>query len=205
MYSRRNYIYANLALHEQIGQDTIRSGILSENTVAENCIWETGNILIISHFLIYNIGIRRWAMKYLTSLQTAEKWGLTKRRVNSLCQEGSIPGAYKEGYRWMIPENAERPDAARKAAAGYGESVVRQWMVRETDNTEWEVGNVGGINRMALPIGISDFRLAVSRYYYVDKTLLIKDLLDYRPMVSLFTRPRRFGGRDPENQRGGGI
>lgn len=44
-----------------------------------------------------------------------------------------------------------------------------------------------------LPIGISDFRMAVEEYYYVDKTLLIRDFLDNRPMVSLFTRPRRFG------------
>jgi hypothetical protein len=44
-----------------------------------------------------------------------------------------------------------------------------------------------------LPIGISDFKKAVSDYYYVDKTLLIKDFLDTIPQVSLFTRPRRFG------------
>ena len=35
--------------------------------------------------------------------------------------------------------------------------------------------------------------LASSQYYYVDKTLMIKDFLEQRPMVSLFTRPRRFG------------
>lgn len=44
-----------------------------------------------------------------------------------------------------------------------------------------------------LPIGISDFRVATTEYYYVDKTLLIRDFLDNKPMVSLFTRPRRFG------------
>ena len=44
-----------------------------------------------------------------------------------------------------------------------------------------------------LPIGISDFRMATTNYYYVDKTLLIRDFLDTKPMVSLFTRPRRFG------------
>ena len=44
-----------------------------------------------------------------------------------------------------------------------------------------------------LPIGISDFKLATSDYYYVDKTLLIRDFIDSKPMVSLFTRPRRFG------------
>lgn len=40
---------------------------------------------------------------------------------------------------------------------------------------------------------ISDYRLASSEYYYIDKTMMIKDFIDERPMVSLFTRPRRFG------------
>jgi hypothetical protein len=40
---------------------------------------------------------------------------------------------------------------------------------------------------------VSDFRLAQAEYYYVDKTMLIKDFIDERPMVTLFTRPRRFG------------
>ncbi len=44
-----------------------------------------------------------------------------------------------------------------------------------------------------LPIGVSDFKKAVDEYYYVDKSLLIRDFLDKRPQVSLFTRPRRFG------------
>ena len=44
-----------------------------------------------------------------------------------------------------------------------------------------------------LPIGVSDFKAATTSYYYVDKTLLIRDFLDTKPMVSLFTRPRRFG------------
>ena len=48
-------------------------------------------------------------------------------------------------------------------------------------------------SKKALPIGISDYIRAQSEYYYVDKTLLIRDLLDKKPLVSLFTRPRRFG------------
>ena len=44
-----------------------------------------------------------------------------------------------------------------------------------------------------LPIGVSDFKSATMNYYYVDKTLLIRDFLNAIPMVSLFTRPRRFG------------
>lgn len=44
-----------------------------------------------------------------------------------------------------------------------------------------------------LPIGISDYKVATNEYYYVDKTMLIKDFLDKKPLVSLFMRPRRFG------------
>lgn len=47
--------------------------------------------------------------------------------------------------------------------------------------------------KLPLPIGISDYRKASKEYYYVDKTLLIRDFIDERPQVSLFTRPRRFG------------
>ncbi|MFD3157936.1 AAA family ATPase [Haloimpatiens sp. FM7330] len=46
----------------------------------------------------------------------------------------------------------------------------------------------------SLPIGIDNFEKLITRdYYYVDKTLLIKDLLDNKSDVNLFTRPRRFG------------
>lgn len=44
------------------------------------------------------------------------------------------------------------------------------------------------------PIGVDDFeKLRLDDYYYVDKTLFIKELLDKKGEVNLFTRPRRFG------------
>ena len=48
-------------------------------------------------------------------------------------------------------------------------------------------------DRLPLPIGTTDFKRICSEYYYVDKTLLIKDLLDQKTNIILFTRPRRFG------------
>ena len=46
----------------------------------------------------------------------------------------------------------------------------------------------------ALPVGVDDFEKLVTRdYYFVDKTLLIKELLDKKRAVNLFARPRRFG------------
>ncbi|MCI9604278.1 MAG: AAA family ATPase, partial [Ruminococcus sp.] len=45
-----------------------------------------------------------------------------------------------------------------------------------------------------LPIGIENFEeMLKSGYYYVDKTMFIKELLDLKGKVNLFTRPRRFG------------
>ena len=46
---------------------------------------------------------------------------------------------------------------------------------------------------LPLPIGNTDYKETSSENYYVDKTLLIKDLLDENPKIILFTRPRRFG------------
>ena len=48
--------------------------------------------------------------------------------------------------------------------------------------------------RKAIPIGIEDFKVLIDRQcYLVDKTLMIKELIDSSAMVTLFTRPRRFG------------
>lgn len=50
------------------------------------------------------------------------------------------------------------------------------------------------MNFKPLPIGVDDFGKLVTRdYYYIDKTLFIKDLIDNKADVNLFTRPRRFG------------
>lgn len=46
------------------------------------------------------------SMEYITSLQAADKWNLSKRQVNALCKSGQIYGAVKKGQRWMIPEDA---------------------------------------------------------------------------------------------------
>lgn len=50
------------------------------------------------------------------------------------------------------------------------------------------------MKKKPLPIGIDNFEILITRgYYFIDKTLLIKDLLDNKASVNLFTRPRRFG------------
>lgn len=49
-------------------------------------------------------------------------------------------------------------------------------------------------NRLMLPVGIEDFKeIRNGKFYYVDKTKLIEQLLLQRGKVNLFLRPRRFG------------
>ena len=118
----------------------------------------------------------------MTVKETAKLWDISERRVMILCKEGKIDGATKKGRSWVIPANAQKPADAR-----YKKSSP----IRKTSS------------RLPLPIGISDYRLAVTEYYYIDKTMLIKDFIDERPMVSLFTRPRRFG--KTLNMNAGGV
>ena len=48
-------------------------------------------------------------MEYLTTSEAAEKWNLSRRRVNVLCDEGRIMGAIKKGKIWLIPNNTNKP------------------------------------------------------------------------------------------------
>lgn len=108
--------------------------------------------------------------RMMSTKEAASLWNISDRQVSKLCGEGKIKGAVKKGRTWAIPVGTEKPTDGRVKPA----SSLRQ-------------------PNLPLPIGISDYRLASTEYYYVDKTMMIKDFLDERPMVSLFTRPRRFG------------
>ena len=52
-------------------------------------------------------------MNLLTVKEAAEKWGVTPRRVQGLCSEGSIKGAVRFGRAWMIPAHAVLPSSAK--------------------------------------------------------------------------------------------
>lgn len=52
-------------------------------------------------------------MRYLSTFEIAEKWGISPRRVGILCNENRIPGAQRAGSRWIIPEDAPKPTDAR--------------------------------------------------------------------------------------------
>ena len=52
---------------------------------------------------------------YLSLRETAEKWGVSERRINQYCAQGRIPGALKFGKSWAIPAGAEKPEDPRRA------------------------------------------------------------------------------------------
>ena len=111
-------------------------------------------------------------MKYITSLEMAERVGKTKRWINDCCARGVIKGAYKKGNRWMIPE-------------GYN----------------WEVGSafVGEESRYAtrkyLNPGNEGF-VTILNSNYIDKTGLIElvnSTIGTAQSLTCISRPRRFG------------
>ena len=58
-------------------------------------------------------------MKYLSTFEVAEKWGISPRRVGILCNNDRIPGAPRAGSRWIIPADAEKPTDARIKSGKY--------------------------------------------------------------------------------------
>lgn len=102
------------------------------------------------------------------------EWGISYHAVSNMCKNGKIQGAVKIGRTWQIPDDAEKPIDGRITSGNYVLKKIEP-------------------KKKSLPIGIADYVRAQTEYYYVDKTLLIKDFLDQKPLVSLFTRPRRFG------------
>ena len=58
-------------------------------------------------------------MEYISGKEAAEKWGLSTRRIQSLCTGGRINGADRIGNMWVIPKDAEKPKDARIRSGRY--------------------------------------------------------------------------------------
>ena len=53
-------------------------------------------------------------MEYMTIKEAAEKWNLSVRRVQSICNKGMIQGVIKFGHAWAIPKEAEKRIKTKK-------------------------------------------------------------------------------------------
>lgn len=54
-------------------------------------------------------------MDVISVQATSEKWGISERRIQKLCEEGRINGAQRMGRIWLIPKAAVKPDDMRKS------------------------------------------------------------------------------------------
>lgn len=107
--------------------------------------------------------------KYIGTTQAAAMLHMTSRRVVGLCHEGKFEGAVQVGRNWKIPE-----------------SSLETYMERV--GLKKDFGSL-----LPCAVGNTSYVEIASECYYVDKTLLIRDLIDDHNKVTLFTRPRRFG------------
>ncbi len=123
----------------------------------------------------YSEGGDLLAAEYIGVKELAQRWGVTTRRINQLCADDYFPGAYKKGKFWMIPSDAKKPSVLREKKA-----KAVSFRAKTT-------------KLLPCPVGITSYKEVSKECYYVDKTLLIKDIIDDHNKVYLFTRPRRFG------------
>ncbi len=62
-------------------------------------------------------------MEYESIKQTAARWNISIRRIQILCKEDRIPGAFRVGNAWAIPTNAEKPKDKRIKSGKYMKST----------------------------------------------------------------------------------
>ena len=109
---------------------------------------------------------------YVGTAEAANLLHISSRRVIGLCNEGKIVGAFQDGRYWKIPLES-----------------IHQYMASSGKEYTEDIPS----ERLPFAIGNTSYIEVSSECYYVDKTLLIRDLIDDHNMVTLFTRPRRFG------------
>ena len=57
--------------------------------------------------------------EYISIHEAAEWWGVSERRIQVLCGEGRVPGAFRLGRAWAIPADAKKPADARIKSGKY--------------------------------------------------------------------------------------
>ncbi|MBQ8159489.1 MAG: AAA family ATPase, partial [Clostridia bacterium] len=113
-------------------------------------------------------------IRCMGTAEAAKLLHMTGRRVAGLCGQGRLPGAYCSGNKWQIPVESVH-QYMRKAGIAMPEDTEEHQTL------------------LPVSIGNTSYIEVSSECYYVDKTLLIRDLMDDHHKVTLFTRPRRFG------------
>ena len=113
-------------------------------------------------------------IEYIGTTEAAKLLQMTGRRVVGLCNEGKFSGAFHSGRNWKIPVNSIK-------------QYMRDTGIATPEETDEDIQDL-----LPVAVGNTSYIEVSSECYYVDKTLLIRDLIDDHNAVTLFTRPRRF-------------
>ena len=57
--------------------------------------------------------------EYISIQEAVKKWGISERRIQVLCSEGRVQGAFRLGRAWAIPADAAKPADARIKSGKY--------------------------------------------------------------------------------------
>lgn len=58
-------------------------------------------------------------MEFMTVKEASEKWHISERRLQTICNEGMIKGVVKFGHSWAIPRDSEKPADKRVKSGKY--------------------------------------------------------------------------------------
>ena len=75
-------------------------------------------------------------MEYLTVKEIAEKWGISERRLQTMCKEGLVEGSKRVGRSWAIPEDAVKPVDRRIKSGKYMKDKKTRKMTEVNINGE---------------------------------------------------------------------
>lgn len=113
-------------------------------------------------------------MEYISAQDAAERWGITKRRVQILCSTNRIPNAVRIGNMWVIPNTAKKPldsrfkDKPRQVNIQTDNPIraARNKIKRVTTNGMSSLFNQGYSNEDAKKAIISVFSSKLFQYYF---------------------------------------
>lgn len=124
-------------------------------------------------------------MEYISAQEAAERWGITKRRVQVLCSTNRIEDAVRIGNMWIIPESAEKPSDSRfkckserkKSPSKNPIRLARNRIKAITAHAMHQLLDKGFSSEDAKRALITKFGVELLVYYFSDDTLFVKDTL----------------------------
>ena len=130
-------------------------------------------------------GMEVIVMGYISAQEAAERWGITKRRVQVLCSTNRIDNAVRIGNMWVIPESAEKPSDSRLKCKTEQKKTASKSPIRLARNKIKSITlpamqyllSIGFSSEDAKKALITKFGVELLVYYLSDSTQIAKDTI----------------------------